>query len=199
MDVDKKTIATYDKGVSFLIKKYNLIGARKEDIKKTMAFVKVKNPRVLEFGCGHGREAQEILKYTRDYFGIDASRKFIEVAKKFLPEGNFILADFEKCQFPEKIDVIFAFASLLHSNKENLAIIYKKVAGSLNKGGIFFISLKYGKYHQEIVTEQIGTRTFYFYTPLEIERLIPECLKNVFEEIQYLNGQKWFTVILQKF
>lgn len=175
------------------------MGARTEDIQKAFSYIKKPNPKVFEIGFGNGRDAKEISKYTSNYVGIDLSEEMIKLAQKNVPELTFVLADLETYQFPKDVDVFFAFASLLHSDKESLENLFDKISTSLNDGGVFFLSSKLGEYHKETIDKEgHGPKTYYFYSPEEIEKISPSNLSMVFREIQDFKGQKWFSVILQK-
>lgn len=192
----RQTVDTYNNAAGAMAKKFDSQGARVEDIELAFAHIAKKNPKVFEIGCGNGRDAKEILKLTSSYFGIDISKAMIEIAKKHNLDGDFVVADAEKFDFP-KSDMIIAFASLLHSDKEAVKRILDKAYECLSDDGVFFISLKHGEYHEEEKTDEFGTRTFYYYSPEAIKALAPR-FKPVYEETQELRGQKWFTLILQK-
>lgn len=181
MQEDKKRQTTdlYNKGAKFFEKKFNDFGARIEDIKRGLSYIKKENPKVLEIGCGNGRDAKEIIKFTSDYLGMDISSEFIKIAKKQVPEGNFEIGDIDNYIFPEKIDIIFSFASLLHTDKASFQEILVRAHKALNKKGIFYISLKYGDYREDIKNYEFGVKTFYFYNP----ELIKEISKNNYETI----------------
>lgn len=200
MEIDKKTqtINTYNTTASAMAKKFDNIGARVDDIEKGFSFLQKNNPKVLEIGCGNGRDAKEILKHTNNYLGVDISKEMIKLAREYVPKGHFEVADIENYKFSNNIDLIFSFASLLHSSKEDIKNILNRAYLSLEDSGIFYISLKYAKYHKEDKTDEFGTRTYYFYTPEDIKKLSGDQYKVLYEGIQNLRGQKWFTIILQK-
>lgn len=74
-------IRIYNENALAMADKFDAIGVRLADIEETLALVK-NNPKVLEIGCGNGRDAFEICKRTTDYLGVDASEKLIELARK---------------------------------------------------------------------------------------------------------------------
>jgi trans-aconitate methyltransferase len=86
------------------------------------------------------QDAVEIFKYTDNYLGIDISKNLIELAQQKIPKGDFKIADIENYDFPKNIDVIFAFASLIHVPKDSLKEILGKAYSSLNDGGIIRLS-----------------------------------------------------------
>ena len=198
MDKKQQTIESYNKSAKALATKFNDIGARVDDIKRGFSYINKKDPKILEIGCGNGREAKEIVKRTSDYSGIDISEKLIEIARRENPDSKFEVADTENYIFPKGIDIIFAFASLLHSDKSKIKKIFDLACEALNKEGIFYLSLKYGNYQELTKEDEFGTRTYYFYTPELIKELTGDKYKGIYEDIQDFKGQKWFTIILQK-
>jgi len=177
--------------------KFNTIGARLVDIERGFSYVATKNPFVLEIGCGNGRDALEILKRTDRFLGIDISESMIELAKRTAPEVAFAVADIEQFAFPPDIDLIFSFASLLHSDLASIDRILSSASNSLTEGGVFYISLKYGE-GQVTKTDEFGIRTFYFYKPDDIHSLMRGNYTVLWEDVHDLRGQKWFSIALRR-
>jgi SAM-dependent methyltransferase len=178
--------------------KFNAIGPRINDIEKAFSYITKPNPNVLEIGCGNGRDAGEIIKRTEHYLGIDFSSSMIDLARQQVPLGKFEVSDVEDFVFPTGLDIIFSFASLLHSPKDKVKHILKKAYDALNKDGIFYISSKFDKYHALKQTDEFGTRTYYFYTTELIEELAGPSWHAIFSKVDELRGQKWFVIILKK-
>lgn len=200
LDKKQRTTDLYNKGAKFFAEKFNSFGIRIEDIERGFSYIKKENPKVLEIGCGNGRDAKEILKFTSDYLGIDISSELIKIAKKNIPEGNFEIADVENFIFPKKIDIIFSFASLLHSDKNKVQDILNRASNALNERGIFYISLKYGDYREATKKyKEFGVKTFYFYTPELMEEMARNNYEKIYTDTQELRGEKWFTIILRKY
>jgi SAM-dependent methyltransferase len=118
----------------------------------------------LELGCGDGRDAAAILKQTSNYLGIDISQAFISIAREKLSNGRFEVADMVDYVFQKDLDIIFAFASMLHLSKREVKIVLDNAAQALKPAGIFYISLKYKpRYGKSIKEDQFGKRLFYYY------------------------------------
>jgi SAM-dependent methyltransferase len=195
----QQTIRTYNKTAKIHAQKFDEIGARIADIEKAFSYVKKSNPKTIELDCGNGRDAKEIIKHTNDYLGLDLSDEMVRLAKENVHEANFEVADLETYQFPDGADIIFAFASLLHSDRDSVKNVLKRAYKALNPGGIFFISSKHGRYHKETIDKEgHGPKTYYFYTPEEVESLSPLGFKIVYRYVHDFKGQKWFKLILQK-
>ena len=194
----QRTINSYNDNAVKIAKRFEKIGISKEGIDKSFSFIKTKAPKVFEIGCGNGRDAMEIIKHTINYSGIDASNKFIEFAKSNCPDGNFSVARIEKLDFPEKTDIIFAFASLLHINDRSLSQIMKKAYQSLNPNGLFCISLKMRDYHKETKNDEFGKRTFFHHSPEEIKKFKKLGFNEAYFNFQKIPSGKGFIIILQK-
>jgi len=198
MNAKQETIDTYNQTAAQMAEKFRGIGARVSDIEKAFSILDTPNPSVLEIGCGDGRDAKEIVTRTDKYLGIDVSSSMIELAEVHVPEATFQVADVETFEFPAGLDVIFAFASLLHSDRNAVDGILRRAYKSLNDNGVFFISLKRDEYQSKIKEDEFGTRTFYFYSPEDIEQMLRGEYRVIFKEEQSFQNQDWFTIILQK-
>jgi len=198
MDNKTQTIKTYNESAKSLAQKFDGLGARISDIEETFALIKKDNPRVLEIGCGNGRDAQEILKHTSNYLGVDVSEKLIELAKEKVPNGQFLVADIEEYVLPTELDVVFAFASLIHVPRESLHKIFDAIFSSLNKGGAFRLSMKYAdEYMESTKTDEFGTRTYYLYSDKDIKEMA-QGFAIMRSEVGGLRGQMWLEVLMQK-
>ncbi len=198
MNKKSQTVDTYNKSAVALAKKFDDLGIRTDDIEEVFNFLKKDNAKVLEIGCGNGRDAEEITKWTNDYLGIDISVELIKLAQKKVPQGKFLVADVSNFEFPENIDIVFAFASLIHIDKGELKIILKKLHEVLNSKGVIRMSMKYSDEYKEITKEdEFGIRTYYHYSKKDIEELVTDfsLLKN---DLKELRDQKWLEIILQK-
>jgi SAM-dependent methyltransferase len=195
----EQTLETYNRSAAGMAAKFKNIGSRLDDVKRAFALVESNNPVVFEVGCGDGRDAAEIIKLTDHYTGIDISEGMINEAKKHLPGVDFLVADIEGYDFPSGIDIIFAFASLLHSDQSAVSDVLKRAHDGLKQGGIFYISLKLSdKYEKRIKEDEFGTRTFYFYTIEKVKELAGLGYESVHEDTQTLLGVDWFTLALRK-
>lgn len=107
--------------------------------------------KVYDIGCGTGRDTYALKQLGYDVIGFDYSESMIKVAQSEYPECHFeksdILKDFLN---KEKVDGVWACASLLHFNQydfeKSLLIIYNM----LRDKGVFFLSMKLGNDYEEI-------------------------------------------------
>jgi SAM-dependent methyltransferase len=198
-DKKRQTIATYDASAAGMAMKFEIVGPRTEDIQKAFSHAPRKgDPRVLELGCGNGRDALEILKLTKAYVGMDLSEGLLSMARLAAPGADFRLGDMETDPFPAGQDIIFAFASLLHSPQERVRAIMRKAHDALNPGGIFCINLKEEAYREHLKEDEFGARTFYYYTPSLIEELAGDAYQALWLDRRNNGKQAWFTMGLRK-
>jgi SAM-dependent methyltransferase len=200
MDWDSRTVKTYNNSAEALAKYFRGIGPRTDDIDLGFRLSRSgPNSRVVEIGCGDGRDALEIVHKATWYEGFDPSIKLLELAQIKVPSGMFVEADALTYKYPKNIDIIFAFASLLHVNKNDLARVMKKAYSSLRSGGIFYISLKErDQYTEEIKEDEYGERMFYYYNPDIIKDIAGDLFVAAHEEHQKIANTKWFTIALKK-
>jgi trans-aconitate methyltransferase len=192
------TIETYNRSADALAGKFDALGARVDDINETFKLIDKENPKVLEIGFGNGRDAQEILKKTNDYTGIDISTELTKLAQQKSPTGKFEVADVNSFEFPKQIDIVFAFASLIHLDRDELHRTLQKLFDNLAAGGVARISMKFSDQYQELTkADEFGTRTYYHYSNTEMAELA-EGFSVVKNEVITRGDQKWLEVILQK-
>lgn len=103
---------------------------------------------ILDFGCGSGRDAKYFLKKGFNVRAIDGSKEMCEFAAELtgikVEQADFLAFD-EKLKY----DGIWACASILHLNSEELSVVVKKIADALKTGGIFYSSFKHGTFEGE--------------------------------------------------
>jgi trans-aconitate methyltransferase len=199
-DWQAETTKTYDDSATELAEYFKGIGPRKIYI--DLAFKLIGNKahaKVVEIGCGDGRDAAEILKRTDDYIGFDPSQGMIEIARKNLPDVSFEVSDAQSFIYPENADIVLAFASLLHVDIKGLERVIERVSRSLSSGGIFYMSLKESEHYEEKIKEdQYGRRMFYYYSVKDILGVSKEYFDPVAEIHETIGHTQWFELGLRR-
>jgi SAM-dependent methyltransferase len=201
MDKNKKTIEAYDKNPQFYAEKFDSYGVRFEDIDRALKLNESGSNKVLELGCGSGRDAQYLVsKVGKDnYIGLDASEGLIKLCQEKVTHVTFQVKDMRELDFePDFFGIIFSFASVLHLKHEELAELLEKCHKILKTGGILYISTKYGEYREENIKNLGDDKYYYFYKPEDIEKLCPYRFFVVYKNVQDIRGQSWFEVALRK-
>ena len=198
MSLKSETVDTYNNSARSLAKKFDEIGPRKNDIDFVFSFCKKENPFVLEIGCGNGRDAAEICKHTNNYLGIDISEKLIEIASQNLPDKQFVTGDIETITIPLGVDIVFAFASLIHVQKDSIEEIMKKLSTTMEEGGLIFISCKYSHHYEQVTKEdEFGVRTYWHYSENDVLNFTNDFVV-LDMKIQMIRNQKWIDVLYRK-
>jgi SAM-dependent methyltransferase len=203
-DEYSKTIESYDKHAKELAEYFKGIGPRVNYIVQALELAgNPEHARVVEVGCGDGRDTKEIVKRVAWYQGFDPSVGMLDIAKKVLPGTDFVVGDVQNYKFPANLDVVYAFASLLHVPKSDLPKVFEKVHEALKEGGVFFITVKERNfYEQEVKKDQFGERMFYYYTSEVIKKVAGDKFETVFEEhsdhLVPTNKSKWLAMAFRK-
>jgi len=101
--------------------------------------------RILDAGCGSGRDSLYFLSKGYNVQAFDASAEMVKLSSK-LTGLAVQQAKFEDVQFhfDTKFNSIWASASLLHVDRGSIIDILQKLATILCEDGVFFMSFKYG-------------------------------------------------------
>lgn len=99
--------------------------------------------KIIDIGCGPGRDAKVFTEYGFDVTGIDYSPKMIEAAKQNAPKATFYVMDIESFAFSSNyFDGAWANCALLHIPKRNIPQVLEKIHASLKTKGSFYLSVK---------------------------------------------------------
>lgn len=140
----------------------NTIGVDMSVLQNAFMELIPKGGKVLDLGCGTGRDSLYFREAGFRVFSIDGSNEMCGVASKLLG-CEIIRATFEKYETNIVFDGIWACASLLHVEMSKLPHIVRKYAKMLRNNGIFYMSFKYGDFS--------GVRDGRYFTDINEERL----------------------------
>jgi len=158
-EISRETLAHYDEGAEGF-----WLGTRDHDVSQNIEALLAELPtgspqRVLDFGCGPGRDLLSFLEHGHRPTGLDGSTAFVEMARE--RAGVEVLhQDFLALDLPrERFDGVFANASLFHVPSRELPRVLGDLLGCLRPGGVLFASnprgnnregwngRRYGAYH----------------------------------------------------
>lgn len=154
--------------------------------------------RILDAGCGSGRDSRAFKQHGFSVVAFDASREMCKMAAELLGEEVWQMR-FDEIAFDEEFDGIWACASLLHVSREELPAILKKLYKALKDKGAMYASFKYG---EGVVSR--GARTFSNFTETSAKELMENAGFKVIEwnitsDIRPgRDEEKWVNVILEK-
>lgn len=100
--------------------------------------------RILDAGCGSGRDAKAFHEMGYQVDAFDASSAMVELARQHsgLPVQ---LMSFSEIDGKAQYDGIWCCASLLHVPSSELPAVMQKLADALKPGGVWYVSFKYGE------------------------------------------------------
>lgn len=116
---------------------------------KFLKYIK-QGSRILDVGCGSGRDSLCFLKRGCEVVSIDASEEMVKMSSR-LTGQNTLKMRFDEIDFDSEFDGIWACASLLHVPKADIKEVLYKIINSLKNDGVLFASFKYG--NNEIIRD----------------------------------------------
>ncbi len=154
---------------------------------------------ILDFGCGAGRDTKSFLEQKFTVDAIDGSERMCEIASRYT---GIIIKHmyFQDLEEVDKYNGIWACASILHLNREELVDVLRRMARALKDKGIIYASFKYGTFE--------GERNGRYFTDMT-EASFAELMKQVPElqiEDEWITldvredreDEKWLNLILRK-
>ena len=154
--------------------------------------------RVLDAGCGSGRDSKAFMQHGFSVVAFDASREMCKAASELIGQEVWQMK-FQEIAFDAEFDGIWACASLLHVSYDELPDVMGKLHKALKPGGAIYVSFKYG---DGKMTK--GERTFSNFTENTVEKLLNEAGFEVKEggvtgDVREGRGdEKWVNVIAIK-
>lgn len=158
-----------------------------------------KEARILDCGCGSGRDSKSFLDKGYQVLSIDGSQKLCDKASS-LTGQKALCKQFGDIAYQNEFDGIWACASLLHVQENELAGIFYKLSQALKPDGIMYCSFKFGDFS--------GERKGRYFTDMTEERL-----KNLIDGVEGMRivefyhshdartnreGEMWLNAIIKK-
>lgn len=137
--------------------------------------------RILDVGCGSGRDTLAFKKKGYQVDSIDYSKELVKKASR-LTGIPIKLKSFYEVDDYEAYDGIWACASLLHCERSRLAEVIGKLISALKPGGMLYMSFKYG------TTERENDGRIF----TDLDEAQANALLEPFDNVQQI--QQWITV-----
>ena len=100
--------------------------------------------KILDAGCGSGRDARVFIELGHDVTAFDASPELARLAGEYLNRPVETLR-FQEMSWNREFDGIWACASLLHVPTGELPGVLGRMRDALKPGGVLYASFKYGR------------------------------------------------------
>jgi len=136
------------------------------------------NPKVLDAGCGSGRDTATLSELGAEVIGIDLSSGLIQVAKAKKPHLTFVHGSFLDIPFPDNsFDGVWSHASLVHLDTlDEVKTALQEFNRVLKSGGCLYVLVKKqtGTDKTAVVTDSLSNhdRFFRYYTEDELAELL---------------------------
>lgn len=191
-----KTLNYYDQNADIFVQ-----GTVSVDFKETQdKFLQaLSGKKILDFGCGSGRDTKYFMESGLDVTAIDGSQKLCKRASEYtgIQVKHMMFQDLDEV---DCYDGIWACSSILHLPKDELKAVFNKMGRALKPNGIIYTSFKYGDFE--------GERNGRFFTDfnLEIFKDFIKDVKDILIEEAWITGdvrpgreeEKWLNLLLRK-
>lgn len=157
------------------------------------------NAKILDFGCGSGRDTKYFLEHGCRVDAMDGSLELCKAASEYtgITVKHMLFQDLNE---KEIYDGIWACASILHVKRDELPEIIRRMNWAIKANGIIYLSFKYGNFE--------GERNGRYFTDMT-EESMAELLLDFPElrvEKQWITGdvrvgrgdERWLNMILRK-
>jgi ubiquinone/menaquinone biosynthesis C-methylase UbiE len=186
------TLETYD----LIAQDYAKNGLAAAPKQEEAVFIKllIPNQKILDVGCGFGRNLKAFLDYGLDVYGFDGSKELLKIARIQAPKAKLKLLDMRN-RLPYQanfFDAVWARNSLHHLESINLNQALAELKRVLKPNGLIFIEWKEGK--AAMITKEekaFGKKRFYnLHSKAEVEKLIKDAGFIITNSYIYNSGKK---------
>lgn len=197
-------IRTYNK-IAKIYSKFTFNNINQYQLNKFVSMLQ-KKAKVLDAGCGSGKDANYFKEDGLDVYAIDAAEKMLAEAKKNVKGVKFKKMDMIKMDFKDgTFDGVWASASLLHNEKKDTPKILAELKRILKNEGVLYLSLKEGKGEEIKKKEKYNNEPipFFYYTLPELEEFVKKAGFDVVhsefsEDILKRKDTKWIHLYCKK-
>jgi len=145
--------------------------------------------RVVDFGCGPGRDVPYYASKGFTVTGVDASGELLRIAGKRSPEQRFIRSDFATAPLePNSAAIAIHNSSLQHVPRAGLRDALKKVFDTLEPNGVFYCHYRSGQGESLSISTEYGrpiARFIALYTEHEMEQAMRDVGFEVLESTTF--------------
>ena len=192
-----KTIEYYNENVSkFVNDTQDVVFCATQDL--FLSYLNEGNS-ILDLGCGSGRDTKYFLSKGYKVDATDGSEEICKVASDYTGINVKCLL-FNELDEIDKYDGIWACASILHLDRDDLIDVFHRIARALKDNGILYTSFKYSEFE--------GMRNGRYFTDFTIESFnefqtnIPEFIiekKWITSDVRAgREDEKWLNLIMRK-
>lgn len=195
----ERTIAYYDKNVASFTKRS--LEENVDDARNLFMQLLPPKAKILEAGCGPGRDIKFFLQQGFSVTAFDASEEMCKIAEA----NTGISVDrkrFDQIDAHDEYHGVWASASLLHVPLIDQIPMFRLIERSLKQDGFFYCSFKYGM--EERISKKSG-RHFTYMNEAELHRIVKSVPLFLIEHMwvscdtrDHRKAENWLKIILRK-
>jgi len=149
----------------------------------------ISTPRILDIGCGNGKDTDYLRKKGAIPVGIDYSRAMLEEARKPAQDNRLCQMDMRNLGFANGVfDGVWANGCIYHVPKIDLIPVLKEVRRVLKPSGVFSFNVKTGtgeRLEESPRSFTGGARFYAYYTDQEMRGSLRAADFKVLETREY--------------
>lgn len=155
--------------------------------------------RILDAGCGSGRDSLAFQTMGYDVTAMDASIEMVRHTSELLRKQAHLLRH-QDVTFREAFDGVWSMASLLHVPQAELPGVLARYRDALVPGGVLFVSFKHGD-GERFADERLFTNQRHASFARLIETIPDLALLDASIDLDTRpgrTGDEWFSAICQR-
>lgn len=152
---------------------------------------------VLDVGCGPGMDTAVLQSHHLNAIGLDFSHEMMRVGRdSYGVQVPFAQVDMRRLPLVGPIDGIWACASLLHLQRQDVLPTLREFHRVLRPGGVVYLSVKLGKGEKWMPTAygQPLPRFFTFWRPETLDPLLETAAFHIIDGWEKPGGQDTWLV-----
>lgn len=132
------------------------------------------NGKILDLGCGTGRDVYLFAPAGYEYLGVDISEGMVKQARKLFPDAKFKIMDIMSLDFKDQtFDGIWSFTAYQHLSKSDINIAIAEANRVLKMDGIGYITVKKGS-KEGYLGEKGSERYWSFYGKNQFAKILKD-------------------------
>lgn len=196
MDNTEYTLNYYNQQAEAFVQ--GTVGVEFSDLQNLFMELITAGGTILDLGCGSGRDSKAYKEAGFKVIAVDGSEALCKIAGEYIGQA-VLCCKFQDLEITEQLDGVWACASLLHLETEDIVVTMQKIAKNLVPGGVFYVSFKYGNF-----TGERNGRFFNDMTEISFAEVLSrveglEIVKQMItEDARPDRCEKWLNVFMKK-
>lgn len=155
--------------------------------------------RILDAGCGSGRDAKNFKDQGYVVTAIDASQTLCDLASTHIGQRAHCLP-FHEITWQGCFDAVWACASLLHLTTDQLPEAVERLVSSLKSSGVMYCSFKWGSQERDKDGRHFIDLTEERFTSLVVTPLKVDVVKlwKTADRRSLREGEYWLNAIIRR-